>query len=359
MPPKPTIALIPRTTSNCLDLAVVYFGRNYPVLFGMWMLVALPAALLVYLLTRWWELDWRFAIATVYFSSLALSVLVVNDAIPRLFPQSDEATPDDRRSSRGLFGATLVLVILGIGGGLLVRNMGDAFGLTVSLQRVGVAAGFCIAGVALLVQSSITVGRYQHLSWSMARAFYLGLTVRSLAAIGPALVLFPPESWVILLGLVLCIWPGAWVLIRTGFTFERTCLGRIDPHWQATHVKKIIRSEGADLVARAFWTNAFWMGLTALAFVTMDAAITLLFQVPIFFGRAFTDAFSGERAVELLQTDPLVLTTLTATALLTWPLARMAWLFTYLDIRVRRDCWDLQFRMAEESQRLRTQGLAR
>ncbi|WP_166821442.1 hypothetical protein [Thalassoroseus pseudoceratinae] len=359
MPPKPAIALIPRTTSNCLDLAVVYFGRNYSVLFGMWMLVALPAALLVYFLTRWWELDWRFAIATVYFSSLALSVLVINDAVPRLFTEADGSSEDEPRSSRGLFGATMVLVILGVGGGLLIRNMGDAFGLTVSLQRIGVATGFCSAGVALLVQSSITVGRYQHLSWSMARAFYLGLSVRSLAAVGPALVLFPPESWVILLGLILCIWPGAWVLLRTGFNFERTCLNRIDPNWQATHVKKIVRSEGADLIARAFWTNLFWLGLTALAFVTLDAMISLLFQVPIFFGRAFTAELSAGRALELLRSDPLVLTTLTATALLTWPLARIAWLFTYLDIRVRRDCWDLQFRMAEESQRLRTQGLAR
>lgn len=359
MQPKPAIALIPRTTSNCLDLAVVYFGRYYSVLFGMWMLVALPAALMVYFLTRWWELDWRFSIATVYFSSLALSVLVVNDAVPRLFSQSDETDPIEPRSSRGLFGATLVLVLLGVGGGLLLHNLGDAFGLSVSVQRIGEATGFCLAGVALLVQSSITVGRYQHLSWSMARAFYLGLSVRSLAAVGPALVLFPPQSWVILLGLLLCIWPGMWVLLRTGFTFERTCLNRIDPNWQATHVKKIVRSEGADLVARAFWMFLFWIGLTVLAFITMDAMITLLFQVPLFFGRVFTETFTAKNALDLLQSDPLVLTTLTATALLTWPLARMAWLFAYLDIRVRRDCWDLQFRLADESQRLRTQGLAR
>jgi hypothetical protein len=57
-------------------------------------------------------------------------------------------------------------------------------------------------------------------------------------------------------------------------------------------------------------------------------------------------------AWELLARDPLVLAALTATALLVYPINRLAWFFCYIDIRVRKDCWDLELRLEKKTREL-------
>ena len=54
----------------------------------------------------------------------------------------------------------------------------------------------------------------------------------------------------------------------------------------------------------------------------------------------------------LMTTDPRVLAMLTAFILLVYPIGRLAWFFTYIDLRVRLDCWDMELRMTEVSENL-------
>ncbi len=102
--------------------------------------------------------------------------------------------------------------------------------------------------------------------------------------------------------------------------------------------------------------------LWIVLFVSVDAVGSLIFRFPIFLGRLADlppGAGAGEylsQAWQLLVYDPRVLAALTATALLVYPINRLAWFFCYIDIRVRRDCWDLQIQLAQETQRLESAG---
>ena len=50
--------------------------------------------------------------------------------------------------------------------------------------------------------------------------------------------------------------------------------------------------------------------------------------------------------------DPVVVTAVLAVALLVYPIGRLAWFFCYIDVRVRRDCWDMELQMLQEAERL-------
>jgi hypothetical protein len=102
---------------------------------------------------------------------------------------------------------------------------------------------------------------------------------------------------------------------------------------------------------------ALWFVLT----ITVDAASKLLFDVPLILGRIAEatrnpwgdfdpDTFFAGLGSALFH-DPVVLTTLTGTALAAYSFCRLAWFLSYVDLRIRRDCWDLEMALAEEAQR--------
>jgi hypothetical protein len=47
------------------------------------------------------------------------------------------------------------------------------------------------------------------------------------------------------------------------------------------------------------------------------------------------------------------LAVLTGVILFVYPIARFAWFFCYIDLRVRGDFWDLELRFEKEVERLR------
>jgi hypothetical protein len=54
----------------------------------------------------------------------------------------------------------------------------------------------------------------------------------------------------------------------------------------------------------------------------------------------------------LLAYDPLLVGALSATWWLVYPLARLAWFFCYLDLRVRKEGWDVEIELRVEARRL-------
>ena len=93
-----------------------------------------------------------------------------------------------------------------------------------------------------------------------------------------------------------------------------------------------------------------WISL----FLTVDVFSGMLFTTPILFGRVFTEA--GVAGLDyfwhLVFRDRRVLMTMAATGLAVYSLGRIAWFFCYIDLRVRRDLWDMELKLAREAARL-------
>ena len=91
----------------------------------------------------------------------------------------------------------------------------------------------------------------------------------------------------------------------------------------------------------------------------MDFAATTLLGWPILLGRLKVDmsylSDMGDMlgyVFQFLWSDPIVITAGLAVAFLVYPIARLAWFFCYIDVRVRRDCWDVELQILQEAQRL-------
>lgn len=358
---RPIIAFRPRTTNQCLDLSMRYFGQFLPGVVGVWLLIALPATAFVYFFARLGQLDLRLTVLAIYFSSLPLGVLLINDAVPRLFARSPGESDRSASSRSGVFGLSVVLVVLGLGWAWLAGNLGDRLELSLQARAWAIGGGIGLAGFVICFNISIRVARSQRIDWRTARMFFLCLCLRSLCALGPALMIFPPfNDWRLAVLLILTTIPGIWLALRTSFLMEQTCLERLDPALCQDHVRDLFKEETGELFGRATWIAQFGFLIWGVIFITLDAAASLIFRTPIFLGRlgnvpAGTEAGTYfHLAGELLLKDPLVLSALTATALLVYIINRLAWLFCYIDIRVRRDCWDLELQIAQATRRLST-----
>jgi hypothetical protein len=272
-----SISLVPRTTADCLDLAVMFISRRLPVMMLLWCAVAVPSCFCVYLMCSLFEADALWAAAVVFFASSPLGVCLGLVAVP------------------------------------------SAFGEPFSLQTL----------------------------WRRLRR-------------GSSMLLLKGIAWrfVIWFGLLLCLIPGCWIAVRTGFFVEKACFSKRARKLHDRQTDDLLKEETGNLLYRGLWILAYCLLLWGVLFVSLDVACSVLFAVPILFGRIFTadSVFRPDVMIELLFDlmwyDPLVLTALTATALLVYPVGRLAWFFCYVDLRVRRDCWDMQLRFAEEAKRL-------
>jgi hypothetical protein len=275
-----TIPLVPRTVSNCLDLAVLFFGRHSPDILSAWAFVAFPAGAAV------------FYFSTAFEMGLPLSVFVLLLACP----------------------------ILGV------------------LLMAGTAAE--------------TFGEPME---------FPGMLLDTFARFKKLLVVNVLLHLAIAVGAMFCIYPGAWLAVRYGFLAEEACLSRLSGHLSDRRTDELVRREMPDLMYRGAAVAVFCSLLWAVIFFTLDILLSLLFGVPIFsqrltgLGEYGADYFM-EHAFYLLYHDPRVLTLWTMTGLLVYPIGRLAWFFCYIDMRVRRDMWDMELRFIHEAERLEARG---
>ncbi|MEX0703269.1 MAG: hypothetical protein WD069_14340 [Planctomycetales bacterium] len=183
-----------------------------------------------------------------------------------------------------------------------------------------------------------------------------GMFRRLVIAVGPALVLFPAHWSLVLLGLAACLFPSAWLLVRTGFAAEESLLAELDHRHHGRRVRELVRGETADLCVRGVMLLAFCLLVGVVLFLTVDGASGQFFQFPIFVERVTDGEILGDEAAAYLFTSPRTLVPLAAVILLVYPLGRLAWFFCYIDIRVRRDCWDVELLMTREALRLEGQS---
>lgn len=293
------IAFVPRKSANCLDLAIMFYGRFLIPILKLWALFAIPACTLVYLLSYYFLLDIRVAITIAYFTTSPLGVLLTWNT---------------------------------------------------ALFTFGNSPGF----------GSLRRHFRPHLIPLMIRCLF----DRSLFFIGPALILFS-ENMLIFLGFIFLFFPGIWLTMRNGFRVEQSSLRYVGIAAQegTSHdhrTKDLVSHDFSTLFFRGFWTFFFCYILTLVLFLTFDYLSNTLLEFPILIGQIpyLFDADAIDQSLSniilLMTSDPRVLTVLTGFILLVYPIGRLAWFFTYIDLRVRLDCWDMELRMAEVSKKLNT-----
>lgn len=155
--------------------------------------------------------------------------------------------------------------------------------------------------------------------------------------------------------------PPFLLLIYTGFQWESRILKSIRKRKHDHRTQDLVQQEFSDLAMRAGGCVLFGGILWFVVTMTVDGLCMLLFGVSPVFGvlaEAAEDPWGYlDPWVLLLNvataavTHPLLLSTLVGVSLLTYSWLRLAWFFSYIDLRIREDCWDLEIALADEARR--------
>lgn len=357
-----TIPLEPRRVRGCIDVAAKFCGQHVTQILLLWAHVALPAAVLSYIITVRAEMDVRLTFVVVYVATALLGVLTVAGAARAVFGESF-SPPIRNSAATKMFRAVLMLsdvATVCVGAVVLADISADILGTDFVAGYVELfwyLLLFLLLCVRLFVFTAVRAVAYP----GFLRALGHNVLRRGLIAIGPFLLLFAPGVGVVLLGLLLCIL-SIILAVRMSFHPESTFLFRLDRQLYGRGIRELLKTEGGNLFFRGVTIIFVAFLLTLIFFFTIDQASNLLLGYPILVGRLGQvlprDAdgfFQGiGTSLGMLFRDPRCLAVLTASALLVYPIARIAWFFCYIDLRVRRDCWDMELRFQQEARRLET-----
>lgn len=142
--------------------------------------------------------------------------------------------------------------------------------------------------------------------------------------------------------------PGMWIACKTIFSQERKCFDDAQSDSQTAAWKSILLQQSYNLLGYFIILSCYWVLMTLLLFLAIDLSTTFLLSVSF----AIEGFQQGVSLWRLFTDDPYVMTLLTACLLLTFPLVRIAWMFCYISVRVRSDCWDIGTRIKREIHRL-------
>lgn len=365
---RTTVPLVPRTTGNCLDLAIRFFSSHIQHIGEIWLSVALPAGLLAYLLSVQLEMDVRLTLSVLYFATVPLGVLMVAGTSRALF--GDSFVPASNVKGDGLsFGGLVLKVSDGMSvvlfGVLVVDHVVELLGPGLLPSE---EIQFAVIGLLLLslaVRLVLMTVRYSRSVPKMWRVLAMGFLRRLVIGIGPALMLFTQHIGLIFLGIGLSL-IAVYGYVRSSFQPEAVFLAAIDRELRSRNTKDLLKSEGIDLLVRGCKILSFCYLMSLVLFITVDFGSELLLGFPILFGRLAdvlpdpTDSDNfiasifkvGSELVAFALGDPLALAAFTTVVLIAYPIGRLAWFFCYIDLRVRRDLWDLELQFQLEAQQL-------
>jgi hypothetical protein len=272
-----TVPLIPRSTINCLDLGVMFYGRHLAAILRLWCLFAIPLGVLMYAAARFWEWNALHLLLIVHFATAPFGCLLGARAIRASFGEAFERYPGSSREFRQFLGLCLKALFMRL----------------------------------------LTLG-----------------------------------------GLVLIL-PGWWVGVRSSFLVEKTCLSELQGRGNDRRNSELIGQELGQLIQRSFGIMLMLGVVFVALFSTFDFVVYQVFGWDFYWGR-IESASEGilwsesqtTLAWQLLVHDPAVLAVGAALCLLIYPIARFAWFFSYVDLRVRGDFWDLELRFQKEVEQL-------
>lgn len=353
---RATISLQPRNVFQCLDVGLCFYGQHVGSILKLWLWVVVPAGCLTYELVTYSDFDLRIAVFIAWFAMLPLGGLLMSAAVPHAF--GDPFDPAERESFKADPAHQTTISVLntaiGLAGGVLLLFYLDAEFLlpwarreTIRLSVLGVLTGlFAFRGVVFLDQ----LGR---LHARLFQTVTLEILRKTLVAVGPAICVFA-GGWWIALGLPLAILSCPF-LVRSGFRLEHHFLRHLDRKLHSREIGDLLKNETAELFFRGGMIAAVCGLFTVVLFWTFDAWSWVVFRFPILagrMGRSFTGEGVFEDLLYLFTADARVLVLLVGIVLLVYPLARLAWFFCYLDLRIRQDCWDIELRFVHEAERL-------
>lgn len=155
--------------------------------------------------------------------------------------------------------------------------------------------------------------------------------------------------------------PSVWMLVTYGFEAERRAFRHYREDRHQHQVRDLVRGAYSDLLIRAATLFAFGGLLWLVLLLTTDATCKLLVDYsPLFapLAAASEDPWGYLDPFEVMGnvltaavTHPAILTVVTLTGLATYAVLRLAWFFTYVDLRIREDLWDLEAALATEAAR--------
>lgn len=105
-------------------------------------------------------------------------------------------------------------------------------------------------------------------------------------------------------------------------------------------------------VTRLITIGVFWLFFAFGIFMLIDIVSGVVFNFPIFFGTIAPGPDHRAAFASKLIDDPMLVTTMQIALWITYPIARLAWFFCYLDQRIRNECWDLELQFRVEAARL-------
>jgi hypothetical protein len=235
--------------------------------------------------------------------------------------------------------------------GLLVYVLVDRYEFTLPLAVLVFFFATSPLGVLMMTGAAPSAfgepftfgGTWARLGWRGLGLVARGLALRVLVA----------------MGLLVFLFPGWYLAVRTGFFVEQAALSKLDRHLHDRRADELLKGEIGDLFARSGTIFIFCALLWLVMLFTADFASSHLLGLPILWDRLGLDVSylkdaddAAGYAMKFLWSDPIVVTAALTVALLVYPIGRMAWFFCYMDVRVRRDCWDMELQFIQEAERL-------
>jgi hypothetical protein len=143
--------------------------------------------------------------------------------------------------------------------------------------------------------------------------------------------------------------PGLWLAVRYGFTSELLLLEQGSALDRRSG--ELMRGTAMTLLIRSVVILVFSICVVMSLFVLLDIFSGTALGLPILVGRQ-SSMLALDEWFDMLFLDPIAVTAVQAVMWLVYPLARLAWFFCYLDVRIRQECWDVELDFRIESRRL-------
>jgi hypothetical protein len=157
---------------------------------------------------------------------------------------------------------------------------------------------------------------------------------------------------IILCALWLLIIPGYMVATRYGFLAEVLLLEGCPARRFESRLTDLMNETFLRLVGRLITVASFFSIVVVSVFVLVDVVSGTLLGLPILIGRVSDPDYFIEELTTLLSSDSRVAVVLVSVAWLVYPVTRLAWMFCYLDVRIRKEAWDVELAFRVEAQRL-------
>lgn len=153
-------------------------------------------------------------------------------------------------------------------------------------------------------------------------------------------------------GLFVLLLPGYLIATRYGFLAEVLLLELCPLRKYEVRLNDLLQGTFWNLVGRLVMVLAFFSVAVVSLFLFIDLTSSTLFSWPILSGRVSSLAYLDRELRTLLTVDPRVGTVLVAVLWLIYPVARLAWMFCYLDVRILKEGWDVELNFRIEARRL-------